>query len=277
RLDALLVGRRHRPHAGVLQREVHESRERAVRAGRIVLAALRARADQLLLPRRREDGLRVHGRRARLDVDVRDHVLLDRLAGPQELAGLAVERVDEPRLARDAGDDLAPLTRPHARADPPHRVGIRRDLRLDQQALERVIEIPMVDDVLEVPDDLAGIPIERERRVVVEVLLVGPPEHELRRRGRHRRADVDAVQLGVEARHHPHADVQALLVRYAAPGLVAGLAGLWDRARAPELLAGQRVERGDHAGLRSALGLAAAPRDDLAVDDDRARAVLRAG
>src|SRR5690606_33641047 len=67
-----------------------------------------------------------------------------------------------------------------------------------------------------------------------------------------------------------------LLVRHAAPGLVAGLAGLRDRARAPELPAGLRVERGDHARLRAALGLTASARDDLAVHDDRTRAVLRA-
>ena len=30
----------------------------------------------------------------------------------------------------------------------------------------------MIDDVLEVPDDLARVGVERERRVVVEVLLV---------------------------------------------------------------------------------------------------------
>src|SRR5690606_18121313 len=47
-------------------------------------------------------------------------------------------------------------------------------------------------------------------------------------------------------------------------------------ARTPQLLAGRRVERGDHARLGSAFGLAAAARDDLAVHDDRARAVLGA-
>src|SRR5690606_17784808 len=71
--------------------------------------------------------------------------------------------------------------------------------------------------------------------------------------------------------------VHALLVWHVAPGLVAGLAGLRYRARAPQLLARPRVECGDHAGFRSAFGLAAAARDDLAVRDDRPRAVLRAG
>ena len=44
----------------------------------------------------------------------------------------------------------------------------------------------------------------------------------------------------------------------------------------PDLLAGLRVERRDHARLGAALGLAAAARYHLAVRNDRARAVLRA-
>src|SRR5204863_276217 len=111
---------------------------------------------------------------------------------------------------------------------------------------------------------------------VVQVLVLVAREHELRRGCHDRRADVDPLRRRVVARHHPHADVPALLVRDVAPGLVAGLAGLRDRAMTPELLAGLRVERGDDARLRSALGLAAAARDHLAVCDDRPRAVLRA-
>ena len=65
-------------------------------------------------------------------------------------------------------------------------------------------------------------------------------------------------------------------VGYVAPRFVAGLAGLRDRAPAPGLFARFRVERGDHARLRAAFGLAASARDDLAVRDDRTGAVLRA-
>src|SRR5690606_37878895 len=104
-----------------------------------------------------------------------------------------------------------------------------------------MVEIPVIDEMLEVPEDLAGIGIDRERRVVIEVLLIRAAEHEFRRRRRDRGSDVDAVQLGIEARHHPHADVHALLVWHVAPGLVAGLAGLRYRARAPQLLARPRV------------------------------------
>ena len=82
-----------------------------------------------------------------------------------------------------------------------------------------MIEIPVIDDVLVVPDDLAGVGVEGERRVVIEVLLVVAAERELRRRDRDRRADVDHVGLRVVARHHPRADVPALLHRHVAPRL----------------------------------------------------------
>src|SRR6185503_16124006 len=187
------------------------------------------------------------------------------------------ERVDDAGLAGHARDDLAPLAAAHARVDPLHGLGIRCDDGVDEQTLERMVEIPVVDDVLEVPDDLARVGVERERRVVIEVLLLIAAEHVLRRGRRDRRADVDAVQLGIEARDHPHADVPTLLVRDVAPGFVAGLAGLRDRARAPQFAAGLRVEGRDDARLGPTLGLAASPRDDLAVHDDRTGAVLGPG
>ena len=111
-----------------------------------------------------------------------------------------------------------------ARIDPRDLARFGRDRGVDEQPLERMIEIPVVDQMLVVPDDLAGRGIERERRVVIEVLLVVAAEDELRRGNRDRRADVDLVEHGVVARHHPRADVPALLHRHVAPGLVAGLA-----------------------------------------------------
>ncbi len=99
-----------------------------------------------------------------------------------------------------------------------------------------MIEIPVVVEVLVVPDDLARIGVERQRRVVIQVLLVDAAEHELRRRDRDRGADIDETELGVVARDHPRADMPALLERHVAPGLVAGLArtaGSCACARAP--------------------------------------------
>ena len=126
-----------------------------------------------------------------------------------------------------------------------------------------------------VPDDLAGVGVEGEGRVVVQVRDVGAAEHELGGRRGDRRARVDQVQLGVVARGHPAPDVLALGVGHAAPRLVAGLAGGGGGAPPPQLGAGEGVVGGDDAGLRPAGGAAAPPRDGLAAGDDRPRAVRR--
>ena len=68
-----------------------------------------------------------------------------------------------PVLPGMPGDDLAPLARLHLRVDPRHFARIRRDGGVDEHALERMIEIPVIDEVLVVPDDLAGVGIQRER------------------------------------------------------------------------------------------------------------------
>ena len=56
---------------------------------------------------------------------------------------------------------------------------IQADLRrvggyggVDQDAFEGMIEIPMIDDVLVIPDDLAGVGVDGERAVVIEILFV---------------------------------------------------------------------------------------------------------
>ena len=156
---------------------------------------------------------------------------------------------------------------------------IRRDRGLDQQPLEGMIVIPVIDDVLVVPHDLAGVGVQGQRGVVVQVGLVVAGEDELRRRNRHRRAHENQVSLRVVARHHPGADVPALGHRHVAPGLVAGLARQRDRARPPHFLARLRVVRGDDAGVVAGVGLALAAGNHLAVGDDRtgarARALLR--
>ena len=56
--------------------------------------------------------------------------------------------------------------------------GFGRYRGIDEQAFERVIQIPVIDDVLVIPDDLAGVGIQRQRGVVIEVLLVVAAQHE---------------------------------------------------------------------------------------------------
>jgi len=124
--------------------------------------------------------------------------------------------------------------------------------------------------VLVVPRDLTGIGVERQRRVVIEMRLVGAAEHELRRRGGHRRPHIDEVQRRVVARHHPGADMLPLFEGHAAPGLVTGFARCRNRAPSPDLGAGACVVRGDDARVRGRVRSAAASRDHLAAGDDRA-------
>ena len=148
------------------------------------------------------------------------------------------------------------------------RVGRHRGV--DQQALVGMVEIPVVVQVLVEPLDLAGVGVQGEGGVVVEVRVVDAADHELRGRRRDRRADVDEVQLGVVARDHPRADVLAFLERNTSPGLVAELARGGDEAAPPQLRAGRGVVRDDDAGVRTSLRRAAPAGDHLAVGDDRA-------
>ena len=136
-----------------------------------------------------------------------------------------------------------------------------------------MVEIPVVVQVLVVPADRAGVGVEGEGRVVVAVRIVDAAEHELRRRRRHRRPDVDEVQVGVVARDHPRADVHPLLVGHAAPRLVARLARRRHERRPPQLRPGGGVVGGDHAGDRPRPRPAASPGDHLAAGNDRAGGV----
>ena len=138
-----------------------------------------------------------------------------------------------------------------------------------------MVEIPVVVQVLVVPAELARVGVEGEGRVVVEVLVVDAAEHELRRRRRDRRADVDEVQVGVVARDHPRADVHPLLVGHAAPGLVPRLARRGHERRAPQLRPRRRVVGDDDAGDRARARAAAPAGDHLAAGDDRPRGVAR--
>ena len=208
----------------------------------------------------REGRLRIHRHFARSAVDLADHVLEITSAGPQKLAGLPVERVNDAGLAGDSGHHFAPFARLELRIDPGHLARIGRDRRVDQQALERMIEIPVIDDVLVIPDDFAGIRIDGQRAVVIQVLLVIAGQQEFGRGRSHRGSDIEQVQLRVVARRHPGAHVLALFVRDVAPGFVAGLARFRNGVGAPQFFAGLGVMRGDDAGLAGHFEFAAARR-----------------
>jgi hypothetical protein len=153
--------------------------------------------------------------------------------------------------------------------DPGNLARVGRDRGFDQQPLERVVEIPVVDHMLVVPDNPAGLPVERQRGIVIKVLQVITAEQELRRRDRDRGADDHQIELRIVARHHPGADMPAFLERHVAPGLVAGFAGARDRACAPQLPACARVMGGYYAGVVTGIRLALPAGDHATVRNDR--------
>ena len=101
-----------------------------------------------------------------------------------------------------------------------------------------------------------------------------PPTMNLGAGRGHRRAHVHEIQLRIEARHHPGADMPPLLERHVAPRFVPRLAGRRDQPRPPQFLAGFRVVRRDDAGKRPAARIAAPTGDHLAVGDDRPRGLV---
>ena len=156
---------------GVLQPVIHRVGQRAVGARREILAAVRGGADEARarpLSSKVVSGLTVTSPVAPSIFETTFCVTVGR--GPQELAGLPVQRVNDAGLAGNTGDHFAPLARLDLRIDPGHLARIRRDGCVDQQPLKRMIEIPVIDHVLVIPDDLAGIGIQRQRRVVIQIL-----------------------------------------------------------------------------------------------------------
>ncbi len=129
--------------------------------------------------------VRVHNSATGTRLDSVYDILFDRRPRPEEFSGLPVQRVDEPGLSGYPGNHPALLARFDGGIDPGHFSGGRCNGRIDQQTLEWMIEIPVIDDVLKVPDDLAGIDIESQRRIVIQMRLVDATEQEFRCRYRH--------------------------------------------------------------------------------------------
>src|SRR5690606_37934897 len=258
-------------HAEVVQALVDGVRVRVVGAGHPVAATESGGADQPVgLADRVGDHVLVDDDRA-VPPDLRDHVLAHRRTRPQELARLAVEAVDDPRLARDVGEGLVDLARDHVRVDPRDLVRVGRDLDVHDHALERVVEVPVVTrQVLVVPDDLARVDVDGQRAVGVEDGVAGHSAENLGRGRRYGGAPEHEPELGVVGPDvAPGAYVEARLEREVTPGVAAGFPGSRDQERAPHLLAALAVVSGDVAATRQR-GVAGAAADDLAVDDEGA-------
>ena len=137
-----------------------------------------------------------------------------------------------------------------------------------------MVEVPVVVEVLVVPADLAGVGVQGQRGVVVQVRVLDAAPQELRGRRGDGRADEDEVQVKVDAGGRPRPHVHAVLVGHVAPRLLAGLAGGGHQPPAPQLLAGLGVVGHDDARLGPRPRAAAPPRERLAGADDGARRVL---
>ena len=179
--------------------------------------------------------------------------IVDVLAADEEFTAGAIQRVEEP-VAREMADDLA-------------APAVER--RVVQHVHADFVVVPgIVRRVLEVPRQLAGVDVQGDDGVGVEVVararlrivnrhrIAGAPDGELRRR---------VVGAGL-----PQAAASGLPgVVGILPGFAARIARLRHDVPAPELLARSRIERRDPAAR---LGVAGAVGDNhLAVGGDRRR------
>ena len=236
----------HRHDAGILPvRDVVEARARAERRRRPVDRAVHVRLEQLRLACRRPCRARAAtcpSRRSRPN-----QLCFDVRLAEQELARDAIQHVHDPVAVRPEHH--------LARRAAPVDVGEHGHLR-------RVVVELVVRRELVIPLQLAGIGVERDDAVAVQVVaephaavpirrgVAGAPEREIR--------------LGIVGGRVPDRGA-ALAPRVAGPRVVAGLAWRRDRVEAPSLLARLRVERGDVAADPH---VAAGRADDHFVLDD---------
>ena len=185
--------------------------------------------DALPVERRRLGGKRL-GRRgpfARHD-RLRHRTLLDR---PDGLAGLAVEHVEERRLAGL-----------HHRPDAP---AVDGDVAEGRRAHGVVLPHVVVHH-LEVPHPLAGGRVEGDEAVREEVVARPVPAVDHARRRRQRHVDVPERLVGGEAAPGP--EVARIRGGAVAPRVRPELAGSWHHMERPQQLAGVDVEAADVFG-----------------------------
>ena len=146
---------------------------------------LTGRVDEVIL---------INERLARLHVDLRQEKLgsvVRKRIGPQELARRTIERPDATAFA-DVQRDVTRLAPWNIRVDPFDELRIGADGGPHQNSFVRVIHIPVVArQMLVIPNELAGIGIERHGRIAVKV----------RRRRKGNRSGVPAVTGRPGIRH----------------------------------------------------------------------------
>ena len=101
-----------------------------------------------------------------------------------------------------------------------------------------------------------------------------PTDQKLGSRGSHRCADIQQIELRIEARDHPGTDMSAFLERYPTPGFISRLSRPGNQPTTPQLLPCSRVVRHDDTGVRPTFRRTATPRDNLSVGDNRSRGLV---
>ena len=104
-------------------------------------------------------------------------------------------RVSTTGLAGDAGHHPPLLARLLAGVDPGAGVGVGGDRGVDEQALEGMVEVPVVVQVLVISSGSRRVGVEGERRVVVQVCVLDAAPQELRGWRGDGRADEDEIQV----------------------------------------------------------------------------------
>ena len=116
--------------------------------------------------------LRIFRHLASHAVNVLYYVLEYGRSCPQELAGLSVQRVHHAGLAGNTGDDLANFASLQIRVNPLNFVWIGGHCGVHEQALKRMVHIPVIIEMLVVPAYLTGIYLQRQGTVVIQILLI---------------------------------------------------------------------------------------------------------
>src|SRR5262249_53373509 len=96
------------------------------------------------------------------------------------------------------------------------------DLDVGEHLLKDMIEVPVIPrQKLMIPDNLAGIRIERQGRIGVEDGTVAGAAHDFTVRDRTAGAPIDEVQAGIVAARAPDRAAVALVRRQAVSAVVA--------------------------------------------------------
>ncbi len=172
--------------------------------------------------------------------------------------------------------NVALLAAPDVRVDPLDELRIRVDRRSKQRPLVRVVLVPIVArQMLVVPGELAGVGIQRDGRIAVEIggrkrrdriRIAAVPRHPRVRR-RIGNAPVDQTPHRIVAPGQTPRRRDARRFWCIAPRFTARLVVAGRRVELPDFLAGLRVVGRDVAVLPPPC--ARAPRQHLAFDDDR--------